>query len=130
MLELLDCFKDLTKDLIKDLSERPKSQNLPSRGTLLRWGQEKKDRESGEYKFDPKDIKGSEGRRRKRFYELWLLELETDAFAMISKRNDGWPDNFVYPLGLKTAILRELLSSGGYTPLGDKLKMIQKLKRN
>jgi hypothetical protein len=113
--------------LLKDLP--PGMQRSPSRGTLLRWEEERKDRETGAYAFDPSDISGSERKQRARFRELWLLELETDKADMEAGGNEGWPENFMAPRNPKTAVLKSLLCADGWTPLKGKLQSIRDLRR-
>lgn len=93
-----------------------------SRGTILRWEQEKAD--GNTYSTL------SEQERRVHWRTLWLLELETDAADMIAAGNDGWPENFMPPsIGPDTAVVKSLLGFDGWTPLKGKLRTIQELKK-
>lgn len=70
----------------------------------------------------------SELKHTLRYREQWLLELETDAANMEADGNDGWPPNFIAPMGLKTAVVKGILSADGWSPLKEKLRLIRELK--
>jgi hypothetical protein len=98
------------------------SQPSSSRGTQIRWKQEAEDRELGR--------EFTEQQKRVRFRELWLLELESDAADMDAAGDEGWGAQFMPPMGIKSAVLKGILSADGWTPLQGKRQTIQEVKED